>query len=165
MPHRLESLGTGRDVLLVDETRVENLQAGVSFVEDVPSEQLQEVIATGRYRATTDAADLAHFGYTIITVPTPLKDTVPDLSFIEAAASTVEGVVRPGQLISLESTSYPGTTEDIVLPAIERAGYSLDGDEVYLQSRGARPLLRYFPELEFLEKNSRFGKTRTRGKG
>ncbi|MGE5719726.1 MAG: nucleotide sugar dehydrogenase, partial [Nocardioidaceae bacterium] len=118
----MRAVEVGFDVvgLDVDETRVENLQAGVSFVEDVPSEQLQQAIATGRYRATTDAADLAHFGYTIITVPTPLKDTVPDLSFIEESAAEIAPYIEDGCTVILESTTYPGTTEQLLVPLLEQ---------------------------------------------
>ena len=122
LPIAMRAVEVGFDVvgLDVDQTRVENLQAGVSFVEDVPSEQLQEAIATGRYRATTDAADLAHFGYTIITVPTPLKDTVPDLSFIEESAAEVAPYIEDGCTVILESTTYPGTTEQLLVPLLEQ---------------------------------------------
>lgn len=122
LPIAMRAVEVGFDVvgLDVDETRVENLQAGVSFVEDVPSEQLQEAIATGRYRATTDAADLAHFGYTIITVPTPLKDTVPDLSYIEESAAEIAPYIEDGCTVVLESTTYPGTTEQLLVPLLEQ---------------------------------------------
>jgi len=121
LPIAMRAVEAGFDVvgLDVDETRVANLQAGVSFVEDVPSEQLQEALATGRYRATTDAADLAHFGYTIITVPTPLKDTVPDLSFIEESAAEIAPYIEDGCTVVLESTTYPGTTEQLLVPLLE----------------------------------------------
>ena len=121
--------GIGFDV---SQERVDSLNQGHSHIDDVSDEELEKALADG-VEFTTDATRLADADALFICVPSPLgRNRQPDLSFIEAAAATVEGVVRPGQLVSLESTSYPGTTEDIVLPAIERAGYTLDTDEVYL---------------------------------
>jgi UDP-N-acetyl-D-glucosamine dehydrogenase len=120
--------GIGFDV---SQERVDSLNQGHSHIDDVSDEELEKAIADG-VEFTTDPSRLADADAIFICVPSPLgRNRQPDLSFIEAAAATVERVVRPGQLVSLESTSYPGTTEDIVLPAIERAGYTLDED-VYL---------------------------------
>ena len=121
--------GVGFDV---SEERVAALNAGKSHIDDISDEELEKALADG-VEFTADPSRLADADAIFICVPSPLgRNRQPDLSFIEAAARTVEGVVRPGQLISLESTSYPGTTEDYVLPAIERAGYTLDEDDVYL---------------------------------
>ncbi|HEU4894902.1 MAG TPA: nucleotide sugar dehydrogenase [Acidimicrobiia bacterium] len=121
--------GIGFDV---SQQRVDALNAGHSHIDDVSDEELEKALADG-VEFTTDPSRLAEADAIFICVPSPLgRNRQPDLSFIEAAAATVAGVVRPGQLISLESTSYPGTTEDIVLPAITRAGYTLDDDDVYL---------------------------------
>jgi len=121
--------GIGFDV---SEERVAALNSGVSHIDDISDEDLEKALADG-VEFTSDPSRLAAADAIFICVPSPLgRNRQPDLSFIEAAARTVEGVVRPGQLVSLESTSYPGTTEDYVLPAIERAGYSLDEDDVYL---------------------------------
>ena len=111
---------------------VDALNAGRSHIDDSSDEDLEKALADG-VEFTTDPTRLVDADAIFICVPSPLgRNRQPDLSFIEAAAETVERVVRPGQLVSLESTSYPGTTEDIVLPAIERAGFKLDRDEVYL---------------------------------
>ncbi|MDQ1508361.1 MAG: UDP-N-acetyl-D-glucosamine dehydrogenase [Actinomycetota bacterium] len=107
--------------------RVEALQAGRSYVEDVSSEQLRSAIESG-YRATTDPARLAGFDVAIITVPTPLRDGVPDLSFIETAARDLTPHLRPGVLVVLESTTYPGTTEELLRPALERSGRKAGSD-------------------------------------
>jgi nucleotide sugar dehydrogenase len=101
--------------------RVEALAAGRSYVEDVSSEQLRSAIESG-YHATTDPAALAGFDVAIITVPTPLLDGVPDLSFIETAARDLVPHLRPGVLVVLESTTYPGTTEELLRPALEESG-------------------------------------------
>ena len=107
--------------------RVEALQAGNSYVEDVSSEQLRSAIESG-YRATTDPAGLAGFDVAIITVPTPLRDGSPDLSFIETAASDLTPYLRPGVLVVLESTTYPGTTEELLRPALEQSGHQAGSD-------------------------------------
>jgi UDP-N-acetyl-D-glucosamine dehydrogenase len=121
--------GIGFDV---SQERVDSLNKGRSHIDDVSDEELEKALADG-VEFTSDPARLADAEALFICVPSPLgRNRQPDLSFIEAAAATVEAVVRPGQLVALESTSYPGTTEDIVLPAIERAGYTLDTDDVYL---------------------------------
>ena len=109
---------TGYDV---DPGRVDALAAGLSYVEDVSSEQLAAAIEAG-YRATTDPAGLAGFDVAVITVPTPLQEGVPDLSFIETAAADLVPHLRPGVLVVLESTTYPGTTEELLRPALEQSG-------------------------------------------
>ncbi|HTK17003.1 MAG TPA: nucleotide sugar dehydrogenase [Acidimicrobiia bacterium] len=101
--------------------RIDALRAGTSYVEDVSSEQLRGAIDSG-YRASTDPAVVAGFDVAVITVPTPLRDGVPDLSFIETAASDLVPHLRPGVLVVLESTTYPGTTEELLRPALEQSG-------------------------------------------
>jgi len=108
--------------------RASALAAGTSHIDDVSDEDLAKAIADGVV-VTSDPEELREADALFICVPSPLgRNRQPDLSFVEAAANTVEQVARPGQLISLESTSYPGTTEDYVLPAIERAGLRVDRD-------------------------------------
>ncbi len=112
----------------VSSSRVEQLSGGVSHVGDVSDEELKEAIAAGA-TFTDDASGLGEADAIFICVPSPLgRNRQPDLSFIESAAATVAAVVRPGQLISLESTTYPGSTEDILVPAVEQAGLVLDED-------------------------------------
>jgi UDP-N-acetyl-D-glucosamine dehydrogenase len=79
------------------------------------------VLATGSYQPTTDPAGCAGFDVALITVPTPLRDGVPDLSYVEACAELLGGHLRPGATVVLESTTYPGTTEEIVQPILEKA--------------------------------------------
>ncbi|WP_328965691.1 nucleotide sugar dehydrogenase [Streptomyces virginiae] len=105
----------------VDPHRVRQLAAGDSYVEDVTSTRLRAVLDTGSYSATADAAALAGYDLAVITVPTPLRDGVPDLSYIEACARTLGEHLRPGASVVLESTTYPGTTEDVLLPILEEA--------------------------------------------
>ena len=112
----------------VSERRVADLSAGRSHIDDVSDETLRAVVAAGA-RFTSDPHALADADAIFICVPSPLgRNRQPDLSFIESAAETVTAVARPGQLISLESTTYPGTTEDYIVPAVQRAGLTLDQD-------------------------------------
>src|SRR5437016_11396773 len=106
-----------------DLERVGGLNAGRSYTPDVSSADLATVLETGRYEATADRAVLEHSDVVIICVPTPLrKSKDPDISFVVAAAEQVAAGFRPGQLVVLESTSYPGTTEELLLPMFEARG-------------------------------------------
>jgi UDP-N-acetyl-D-glucosamine dehydrogenase len=107
--------------------RIDALRAGHSYVEDVSREQLQSALSSG-YSPTTDSAALAGFDVAIITVPTPLRDGVPDLSFIEKAAGDLVPHLRSGVLVVLESTTYPGTTEELLRPALEQSGLAAGAD-------------------------------------
>ncbi len=102
---------------------VEAVNAGRSHILDVTDGVLAEHVGTGRLSATTSVADLAGCDAIAICVPTPLGKTKdPDLSYVVAAAESVRSVLRPGQLIVLESTTYPGTTRDVLLPIFEETG-------------------------------------------
>lgn len=116
--------GIGFDV---SEPLIERLVAGQSHVDDVSDDALAE--AGSNVRFTANPAELAEADAIFICVPSPLgRNREPDLSFIEAAARTVAEIGRPGQLVSLESTTYPGTTEDFLVPAVEKAGLTVDQD-------------------------------------
>lgn len=111
----------GEEVIAVDvdQRKVDSLAAGESYIEDIPSAQLRPLL--GRIQATTHYAPLARTEAIIICVPTPLNETrEPDLGPLEASAEAVSHVVQEGQLIVLESTTYPGTTRELLAPAIER---------------------------------------------
>lgn len=122
LPIAMRAVEAGFDVvgLDVDDQRVISLRAGQSYVEDVPHDVLQAAIATERYTAQSDPTGLTDFDYAIVTVPTPLRETVPDLSFIERAAESIGPHVRRGATVVLESTTYPGTTEQLLVPILER---------------------------------------------
>lgn len=121
LPVAVRATEIGYDVVGIDldESRVKGLEAGESHVEDISDARLQAVRATGRYRASTDYADAAGFDIAVVSVPTPLREGVPDLSFIESAAAGLAEHVTPGATVILESTTYPGTTEELVGPIIE----------------------------------------------
>ncbi len=112
----------------VSAARVARLNAGESHIGDVSDEALSSALERGLL-ITEDANRLAEADAIFICVPSPLgRNRQPDMSYIEAAAETVAAVARPGQLISLESTTYPGTTDDLIVPAVERAGLTIDED-------------------------------------
>jgi len=102
----------------VSNDRVKALQAGQSYVGDVSDAELQAALAAG-YLPTTDTGDLAGFDVAVISVPTPLNDGLPDLSYIEQAGHTLARFLRPGCCVILESTTYPGTTEELLAPILE----------------------------------------------
>jgi UDP-N-acetyl-D-glucosamine dehydrogenase len=105
----------------LDATRLAALQEGRSYVEDVPSERVAAALGAG-YRATDRVEDLTGFDVAVISVPTPLREGTPDLSYVEAAGATLARVLSPGALVVLESTTYPGTTEELLRPILERSG-------------------------------------------
>jgi UDP-N-acetyl-D-glucosamine dehydrogenase len=125
LPLAIEFARVGFRVAGVDTDldRVGALNAGRSYIQDVNSTELSELLRQGRYAATADATVLADSDAVIICVPTPLgKSKDPDISFVMAAAEQVAARLRPGQLIVLESTTYPGTTEELLLPLFEARG-------------------------------------------
>jgi UDP-N-acetyl-D-glucosamine dehydrogenase len=124
LPLAMRAVEVGMMVLGVDtdQKRVDALNHGESFVEDIPQATVSAALASGRYRATTDYAMADAFDVAVITVPTPLREGLPDLSFIESAGASLAQLLRPGGLVILESTSYPGTTEELLRPILERSG-------------------------------------------
>jgi UDP-N-acetyl-D-glucosamine dehydrogenase len=113
----------------VDTKKVETLNQGVSHIVDVSSENVRKAIANGKFKATADFAELNHCDVIIICVPTPLRKTKdPDMSYILAAGEQIKKYARRGQLVILESTTYPGTTDEVLQPMIEEAGLKLDED-------------------------------------
>ena len=112
---------------------VDALNAGKSHIEGVQSTDLAQLIAAGKYKATTDAAEIAGSDVVVIAVPTPLtKDRKPDLSFVEAACKTVGENINEPALIINESTSFPGTVRNLIKPLIEK--YSGGVEHMYAVS-------------------------------
>ena len=113
----------------VDETKAAQINDGRSYIGDVPSNKLKEQVDSKRLRATTDFDHLSECDAIIICVPTPLRKTKePDVSYILAAAEQIQKRLRRGHLIILESTTYPGTTDEVLLPMFEETGLQLDQD-------------------------------------
>jgi UDP-N-acetyl-D-glucosamine dehydrogenase len=116
----------------VDPSKVDALSAGKSYIPDVPSSELEDVLKAGTFRATTDKRELANVDVIDICVPTPLRKTRdPDLSYVVKAIEATAAVLRKGQLVILESTTYPGTTEEVAQPALEAGGLKV-GRDFYL---------------------------------
>ena len=117
---------TGIDI---DGGKVEAVNAGISYVLDVPNESLFSMVVNGALRATQSFAAVESLDTISICVPTPLRKTKdPDLSYIMAAVEAVHNHLRPGKLIVLESTTYPGTTREVVLPILEKSGLKAGRD-------------------------------------
>ena len=116
----------------VDERKVAELNACRSYIPDVATEHLADVVRRGMFTATTDPQALADVDILDICVPTPLRKTRdPDLTYIIQAVETVAKVIKKGRLVVLESTTYPGTTTEVVQPALEATGLEA-GTEFYL---------------------------------
>jgi UDP-N-acetyl-D-glucosamine dehydrogenase len=115
-----------------DVDRVKRLNSGESYVEDVSNEMLRGALATDRYVASSEARACGGFDVAVITVPTPLTERAPDLSYIESAAATLARYVRPGSTVILESTTYPGTTEELVVPILEEGSGLAAGDDFHV---------------------------------
>ncbi len=121
LPLAMLSVAAGHDVTGLDSSvdRVKRLSAGDSFIEDVSGDTIREALASGRYSITDSPAACEGFDVALITLPTPLREGAPDLSFIESAAAMLASFVTQGCLVVLESTTYPGTTESLLVPLLE----------------------------------------------
>ncbi len=109
------------------------LNAGRSYIEHIPATAIREVVDAGRFRATTDFAELAGCDAILICVPTPLTvNRAPDLSFVEATVRAIAPHLRPGQLVVLESTTYPGTTDEVVRGILDSGSGLTAGQDFHL---------------------------------
>ena len=116
----------------LDARRVAAVNGATSFIEDVTGETLRPLVTSGRLTASDDVLTLKEADAIIICVPTPLgKSKEPDVSFITGAADALAGVLHPGQLVVLESTTYPGTTQEVLRPRFEACGLTV-GKELFL---------------------------------
>src|SRR5713226_5438208 len=107
----------------VDARKVQSIQKGESYIKHIPNDALEALSTSGKLRATTDYSKASGMDCLIICVPTPLtRAREPDVSYIVRSAEALVPAVRPGQLFVLESTSYPGTTEEVLKPILERNG-------------------------------------------
>lgn len=113
----------------VDARKANSINSGESYIVDVPAKNVAECLAGGKLLATTDFSRLSECDVIIICVPTPLRKTKdPDMSYIMAAGEEIQKHMRKGQLIILESTTYPGTTDEVLQPMLEEKGFKLDED-------------------------------------
>lgn len=134
LPVAVRAVEAGFDVIGfdVDVDRVKQIASGESPVEDVADERLSAALETKRYRPTTTLEDDARFDVAVISVPTPLTEGVPDLHHIEDATRTVGARLAPGTTVILESTTYPGTTEELVAPILEETSGLVAGEDFHL---------------------------------
>jgi UDP-N-acetyl-D-glucosamine dehydrogenase len=131
LPLGVEFAKAGFPVTGIDigERKVAQVNAGESYVLDVPDAVLGPLVASGRIRATTDFAAVSELDTIDICVPTPLRKTKdPDMSYIDAACREIARYIHPGMLVILESTTYPGTTDEFVLPLLEKSGLRVGQD-------------------------------------
>ncbi len=113
----------------INPKRVARVNAGDNYISDVNDLELQDLVKRGIVQATTDFARLAECDIIIICVPTPLTITRdPDISYIKASTEQIAKYLRPGQLVTLESTTYPGTTQEVILPLLEEKGLKVGID-------------------------------------
>lgn len=113
----------------IDAAKISRLERGDSYIGHIPPARIAEMSSSGRFEVTNDPKHLSTADAIIICVPTPLSENrAPDLSFVEATCDQIAANLRPGQLVVLESTTYPGTTRDVALPILERSGLKVGRD-------------------------------------
>jgi len=125
LPLAVRLAEVGRSVVCIDPdaAKVERINAGDSYIGDVSSEELAARVQSGRLEATTSYGAVAAAAAIVICVPTPLTvNREPDITYIAAAAESISRYLRKGQLVVLESTTYPGTTREVIQPVLERTG-------------------------------------------
>jgi UDP-N-acetyl-D-mannosaminuronic acid dehydrogenase/UDP-N-acetyl-D-glucosamine dehydrogenase len=132
LPVAIRAVEVGFDVIGfdIDKKRIDRLRQARTFIDDVTDDDLTRALCTGRYLPTDDPAALAGFHIAVICVPTPLREGIPDLSHIEDAARVIAPHITPGCCVILESTSYPGTTDEIFVPLLE-AGSGLQAGTAF----------------------------------
>ena len=131
----------------IDETKIPVLNSGKSYIKHIASERITEAVNSGLFEATSSFERLPEVDAVIIAVPTPLnKHREPDLSYVENSAKMAAKYLRPGQLVVLESSTYPGTTDEILLPLMKKAGKnSVSGEDFKV---GEDFFLAFSPERE-----------------
>ena len=113
----------------IDANKSASLNKGESYIKHIPAERIQRAVATKRFSATTDFSRAATCDAILIAVPTPLnKNREPDMTYIVSTCESLAPYVRQGQLHVLESTTYPGTTDEVMVPILERGGLKCDTD-------------------------------------
>lgn len=134
LPVAMRAVEVGYDVVGVDldARRVRLLTEGDSYVEDISDEELRAALQSGRYTPTSEYGDIGEFDIAVITVPTPLRETLPDLSFIESSTRSLASILTVGATVVLESTTYPGTTEELVVPLLEAGSGLVAGRDFHV---------------------------------
>ncbi|MGN6205843.1 nucleotide sugar dehydrogenase [Humibacter sp.] len=134
LPVAMRAVEVGSHVVGIDldATRIAKLAAAESYVDDISNEVLRSALESQRYLPTTSYLDTAHFDVAVITVPTPLRESLPDLSFIESSAASLAPRITPGATVVLESTTYPGTTEELLVPILEQGSGLHAGEDFFV---------------------------------
>jgi UDP-N-acetyl-D-glucosamine dehydrogenase len=123
LPLAVEFANAGFEVVGIDvqQSKVDDINAGKSYIQDVPTSAVSELVKAGKLRATTDFSAVRDLDTIDICVPTPLRKTKdPDMSYIVSACEEIAKYMHPGMLVILESTTYPGTTDELVVPMLQR---------------------------------------------
>ncbi|MGB4617063.1 MAG: nucleotide sugar dehydrogenase [Dethiobacteria bacterium] len=131
LPFAVEKAKVGFQVTGIDQNsrRVEKINRGENYIDDVDDQELKNLVKQGLIKAEDHFANISAADVIVICVPTPLtKNLVPDLQYVENVTGEIARRLRPGQLISLESTTYPGTTEEVMLPILEKTGLQVEKD-------------------------------------
>lgn len=131
LPFAVEKGKVGFKVVGIEQnpSRAETINRGENYIPDVKDEELRELVQRGNLRVVCDFREVPQMDVIVICVPTPLtKNLNPDLQFVESVTRELAKYLRPGQLISLESTTYPGTTQEVMLPILEASGLKAEVD-------------------------------------
>jgi nucleotide sugar dehydrogenase len=131
LPFAVEKAKVGYHVVGIEQLieRSERVNRGDNYIPDVRDDELRDLVQSGRLEAVTDFRRVPEMDVIVIAVPTPLtRNLNPDLQYVENVTRELAKVLRPGQLISLESTTYPGTTEEVMLPILETSGLKVERD-------------------------------------
>ena len=113
----------------MDNSKVDQINKGKNYIPDVKDKELSKLVKIKKFRATSDFNKLSNVDIIVIAVPTPLKkNLIPDLSYVKSATNSIANNLKKGHLVSLESTTYPGTTEEVMLPILEKSGLKVDQD-------------------------------------
>ena len=113
----------------MDPDKVDQINRGKNYIPDVKDDELTKLVKTKKIKATSDFSELSDVDIIVIAVPTPLKkNLIPDLSYVKSATVSIAKSLKQGHLVSLESTTYPGTTEEVMLPILEKSGLKVDQD-------------------------------------
>jgi UDP-N-acetyl-D-glucosamine dehydrogenase len=134
LPLAVRAAQVGHQVVAydIDEIRIKRLLTGESYVEDISDEDLNAILAAGTFHPSSEARACAAFDVAIIAVPTPLREGVPDLRYIEQSAQALARYLRPGATVIVESTTYPGTTQELVAPILEDGSGLVAGTDFHL---------------------------------
>jgi UDP-N-acetyl-D-glucosamine dehydrogenase len=134
LPLSVRAVQVGHDVVGfdLDKQRTDQLRRSEGFIDDITDEDIAGCLRTGRFTPTDDARELAGFRVAVVCVPTPLRDGAPDLSFIEDSARLLAPHLTPGACVVLESTTYPGTTEEVFRPILEAGSGLAAGTDFHL---------------------------------